>query len=145
MSVEQNKAMVRHMISLVNRDDWEQAIRDEGPAPGQEEFIEMQRPFRAAFPDFRSTIEEMVAEGDTVMVRLKAGGTHMAEFPFAELKGIPATGRRLEWDEVQIYRFKDGKPAAVWLILDGVARLQQLGVLPEPEYQPGISPSMFKG
>lgn len=141
MSAEQNKAMVRHVISLLNRDDWEQAVRDGAPEPGREEFIEMQRPFRAAFPDFRSTIEEMVAEGDTVVVRLKAGGTHMAEFPYVELKGIPATGKRVQWDEVQIYRFEDGKPVSAWLLLDGVSRLQQLGVLPEPEYQPGTRPS----
>ena len=99
-----------------------------------EAFIKDHREFRSAFHDYHFVIEDMIAEGDKVVVRGRASGTHNAEFPFAELKGIAATGKQAKWDEVMIVHVVDGRFGSEgYFILDGVSRLQQLGVLPEPE------------
>jgi hypothetical protein len=93
-------------------------------------FMESHRLFRKAFPDYHATLLHIAAEGDTVIVFLKVTGTHSAEFPIGELKGIAPTGKKLEWNEAQVMVYKDGIPATSELIIDGISRLQQLGVLP---------------
>jgi hypothetical protein len=64
-----------------------------------------------------------------VVVVVIITGTHSAEFPFGELKGIAATGKKLAWEEVTIMKYRDGVPSDFKLIVDGIARLQQLGAL----------------
>jgi hypothetical protein len=89
--------------------------------------------FRVAFPDYQFTIDDLIAEGDKVVVRGMARATHKREFPVGEMKGIAPSGKSLEWAEVWIVRIVDGKFADGWLLVDGISRLQQLGVLPLPE------------
>jgi len=60
------------------------------------------------FPDFHYTIEEMVAEGDMVVVRAREGGTHAAEY-----LGIPPTGKHVEWMAISMVRFRNGKMVEV--------------------------------
>ncbi len=79
----------------------------------------------AAFPDLRLTIEELVAEGDLVVKRWTARGTHRAVF-----HGIPATGKRFEVSGSDIYRIAGGKLAECWGLMDALGMMQQLGVLP---------------
>ena len=62
---------------------------------------------REALPDFQETIEDMVAEGDKVVVRFKGTGTHTGEW-----FGIPPTGKKNTITGVLIYRIVDGKIAA---------------------------------
>ena len=81
-----------------------------------------------AFPDFQVTIEDLIAEDDRVVARTTERGTHVREF-----EGIPATGRSFEVDEVNIFRFENGKVAEVWQISDQLGYLTQLGLLPQPE------------
>jgi steroid delta-isomerase-like uncharacterized protein len=84
--------------------------------------------YRGAFPDARSTVEDQVAEGDTVVTRWRASGTHRGE-----LGPIAATDRPFEIDGVTIERIDDGRIAEVWVARDELGLLRQLGVLPEPE------------
>ncbi len=66
---------------------------DEGPVIGPEEFRQkMYYPFLAAFPDVRVTVEEIVPDGNRVIVLWSATGTHSGDIP-----GLPATGRRVEF------------------------------------------------
>jgi predicted ester cyclase len=60
-------------------------------------------------PDLTATEQDMVAEGDTVAVRYVVEGTHTGE-----LLGIPATGRRVRWDAVDVYRVSNGKLVEEW-------------------------------
>jgi steroid delta-isomerase-like uncharacterized protein len=83
--------------------------------------------YRRAFPDARSTVEAQVAEGDMVVTRWLARGTHRGE-----LGPIPATGRGFEMHGVTIERIADGKIAEVWVARDELGLLGQLGLLPEP-------------
>ncbi len=72
------------------------------------------------------TIEDMIAEGDRVMVRWSSRGTHQGE-----LAGLPPTYRPVTNSGINIFRVADGKIAEVWDIMDRMWVWQQLGVLPE--------------
>lgn len=79
--------------------------------------------FAAAFSDMNVDIHDQIAEGDKVTTRTVWSGTHTAIF-----RGIPATGRRVAMDEIQITRMRDGKIAERWSLADVPSLLQQLGV-----------------
>ena len=83
------------------------------------------RSFRRAFPDASFTIEDMVAEGDRVALRLTMRGTHRAE-----LNGIPATGRTVEVSGMSIERIVEGRIVEGWVVNDALGLLHQLGVFP---------------
>ena len=84
--------------------------------------------YRRAFPDAHSTVEDQVAEGDKVVTRWRARGTHRGE-----LGPIAATDRPFEMDGVTIERIEDGRIAEVWAARDELGLLRQLGVLPEAQ------------
>ena len=77
-----------------------------GQARGLEGFKQVNTMLRAAFPDLRLTVEEMVAEGDRVSVRFTARGTHQGGF-----WGAPPTGSRVAWEVISIVRGAGGKIA----------------------------------
>jgi steroid delta-isomerase-like uncharacterized protein len=83
--------------------------------------------YRTAFPDLHFKIEEQVAEGDTVMTRWSAGGTHKGV-----LMGIPPTGKSANVTGVTIDRIANGKIVQSWAIFDQLGLMQQLGVIPMP-------------
>jgi predicted ester cyclase len=76
---------------------------------------------RAAFPDVRLTIDDLVASGDRVAVRFTFRGTHLGAFA-----GIPATGRRVEFTNNTIYRIADRQIVEGWSVWDAASLLQQL-------------------
>ena len=82
---------------------------------------------RAAFPDLHFTIEELVAEGDTVAGRLTMSGTHQGP-----LMGMPPTGRTMQQAHMHFVRFRDGKAIEHWGVRDDLAMMQQLGVITPP-------------
>ncbi|MEP7223911.1 MAG: ester cyclase [Actinomycetota bacterium] len=73
-------------------------------------------------------IEDMIAEGEKVVVRWTNSGTNSGEF-----LGMPPTGRSFSIQGIDIYRLADGKLAEHWHVVDMLAHLQQLGFLPAPE------------
>jgi steroid delta-isomerase-like uncharacterized protein len=84
--------------------------------------------YRNAFPDVRFTIDEQIAEGDQVVTRWTADGTHQGE-----LQGIPATGKSSTVTGIAVDRIVNGKIAESWGLFDQFGMLQQLGVIPMPE------------
>jgi predicted ester cyclase len=80
-----------------------------------------------AFPDIHFTIEDMVAEGNKVVYRASARGTHKGEF-----MGIAATGKPVTFTSIVISRIAQGKFQEDWESLDGIYVLQQLGMIPQP-------------
>jgi steroid delta-isomerase-like uncharacterized protein len=81
--------------------------------------------YRAAFPNLRIAIEDEIAEGDRVVTRWSARGTHEAE-----LFGIPATGRQTTVTGITIDRIADGRIVETWTNWDTLGLLQQLGAIP---------------
>jgi steroid delta-isomerase-like uncharacterized protein len=78
--------------------------------------------FRSALPDVGNTIEDVIADGDKVVVRWSGGGTHTG----AELIGIPANGLPVVAHGVYVLRFAGGKIAEVWNYWDNLNVVQQL-------------------
>ncbi len=81
-----------------------------------------------AFPDLKATVEELVAEGDKVVIRANLQGTHKGE-----LMGIPATGKPVSFVATMIDRVSRGKIAEHWEEADMMGIMQQIGVIPSPE------------
>jgi predicted ester cyclase len=69
----------------------------------------------------------LIANDNTVVERSSAAATHKGDF-----MGTPATGRRIRWTEIHVYRFVDGKIAAHWVELSMLQLLQQIGAIPSP-------------
>ncbi|MDQ1513870.1 MAG: hypothetical protein QOC59_1712 [Microbacteriaceae bacterium] len=74
------------------------------------------------------TVEDVIAEGDRVAVRWSATGRHVGDF-----MGMPPSGRSFTIAGIDIHRFRDGRMAEHWHVVDQLAMLQQLGVIPQPE------------
>ena len=133
MSVEENKRILRRLgEELINQGDLEPADElyssdsvDHMPAPGQVAGPEgVKRDFariRASFPDWHQEIEDVIAEGDKVVVRWRSTGTHSGDF-----MGLPATGIRASWTGVGIFRLEDGKIVERWSNWDALGLMQQL-------------------
>jgi predicted ester cyclase len=90
---------------------------------------------RAAFPDLHLTVEDVVAEGEKVVVRATARGTMRGDF-----LGMKATGKAATWTEIHIGRLAAGKVVEHWATIDQLGTLQQLGLFATPE-QPAIAPA----
>jgi steroid delta-isomerase-like uncharacterized protein len=82
--------------------------------------------YRTAFPDLRLTIEDIIAEGETVMARWSCRGTHKGD-----LSGIAPTGKQFTISGISIARIANGKMAEGWVNWDTLGLMQQLGVVPE--------------
>lgn len=80
-----------------------------------------------AFPDLRAEIHDQVEEGDKVVTRKTFLGTHTGDF-----MGIPATGRDVAWDVIDIVRVRDDKMVEHWNVVDALTLMQQLGAAPGP-------------
>ena len=142
MSAEENKAVVRREMEELfnhtgNLDVTEEIIAPDyvsyEPTSGETRGIEGAKQFaatyREAFPDLKNTIEDMVAEGDKVVVRFRARGTHEGE---TETFGSP-TGKQMEITGITIKRVSDGKIVEAWTNFDAMGMMQQLGHIPSPE------------
>lgn len=81
----------------------------------------------SAISDYTVTIEDMIAECDTVAVRLTERGTHDAE-----LMGIDPTGKEFEHQTMAFLRLEDGKVAEWWILPDNLGLMRQLGVVEPP-------------
>lgn len=92
-------------------------VSGSGPVDGLSAFTAGVREVCTAFPDYRWEVQERIVRGDTIAVRLVGRGTHTADFC-----GIPATGRRVETQELVVYRVADGKIVRCWGDLFPVVR-----------------------
>jgi steroid delta-isomerase-like uncharacterized protein len=136
---EQYKNLVRRAIEEVwnrgNDDLLEELVANDfvihGPRAeihGREGARQYLTVLRVAFPDIHFTIEDQFADGDRVMTRWTARGTHRGEF-----QGIPPTGKQVTLAGTDIDRITDGKFVECWTSTDDLGLLQQLGVIPAPE------------
>jgi predicted ester cyclase len=87
----------------------------------------MMRRAHVAFPDYHVELEEMVAEGDKVVVRFTITGTQLGQWG-----PLPPTGKRVRFEEIVFLRFVDGRVAELRGLPDNLAALRQLGVVPTP-------------
>jgi len=136
---EQNKTIVRRLFEeLWNKGNLpvadeliaptythhDAATSDAGRGPESEK--KRVTMYRAAFADFRLTIEDMIAEGETVMARWSCRGAHKGD-----LNGIAPTGKQFAVSGVTVARVANGKIAEGWVNWDALSLMQQLGAVPE--------------
>jgi steroid delta-isomerase-like uncharacterized protein len=130
-------ATARRLYDLINAgdiegfaghlaDDFVEHEETPGLAPtkdGVQAFFRMQL---AGFPDLRMDVEDVVASGDKVVARVRLTGTNRGAF-----MGMPATGKGVAVQLIDMFRFgDDGLVREHWGVLDALAMMQQLGVVP---------------
>jgi len=98
---------------------WPEEVR------GREGLRQYVSTIRQAFADFRVTTEEILAEGDKVVVRWRAQGTHQSDF-----MGIRPTWREIALVGMSMHRIDNGRIAESWDGYDTLGVMQQLGVVP---------------
>ena len=144
MSAEENKAVVRRFFEeLLSTDNL--ALAGEILSPdfrfyfaGSPNPMDLKRykdflaARRAAFPDRRFAVEDMIAEGDKVSARFTMRGTHNGE-----LRGIAPSGREVTMSGIDIIRLKEGKMVEDRVEVDQLGMMQQLGVIPSPQQVEG--------
>lgn len=139
MSIEQNKAIVRQLVEeVINQNNLSLAaeimaadiIEHEETPPGVPAGIEGTKilfgMLHSAFPDFKATINDLIAEDDKVVVFMTWAGTQEGEW-----MGMPASGKSMSINVMDIFRVADGKLVEHWGISDTMAMMQQLGAMPE--------------
>jgi predicted ester cyclase len=146
MSVEENKAVARRVVEELfnhegNLDAADELFTSEyvGYVAGFEDLhgAEAVKYFaateRQAIPDLKNTIEEQAAEGEKVVTRYRAQGTHSGE---TEAFG-PPSGNKIDITGMVIDRVVGGKIVESWIVYDALGMMQQLGSIPEAREQAG--------
>ena len=135
-TTDTNKAIVRRFVDEVFVAGRMDAVDDlvapnfvphswPGTGPGPDELKGAMKRVFAGLSDVRMTIEDVIAEGDRVVVRLTAQAVHSGEF-----MGMPASGKSYSIPEIHIFRISDGKVAEHWGQADLLGMMRQLGAMP---------------
>lgn len=98
-----------------------------GTVEGRDNFAGLIGAIVAALPDLSNVEQDIIAERDIVSVRAVVEGTHKGD-----LLGIPASGKRVKWDAVDVYRIADGKIAEEWAADDLLAFVYGVGAYTPP-------------
>jgi len=132
-----HEATVRRVYDLINAgdiegfarhlaDDFIEHEQTPGLAPtkdGVKEFFRMQL---AAFPDLRMDVQDIIVNGEKAVARVRCTGTNRGAF-----MGMPATGKSVDVELIDMFRFgDDGHVREHWGVMDALAMMQQLGVVP---------------
>lgn len=135
MSEEQNIDIIKRLVDIVNQQKLSQLAELTHPdfkrhdlagalpeVSGISGAVDLTQMVLRAIPDIHYEIKQLVAKDDRVVVQLRGTGTHRGEF-----LGTAGTGKRLEWNAINIYRFKDGKAVETWQLADVWGLLRQMG------------------
>ena len=138
MTAEQNKALARRLYAevisqgnlaaadeLVSADFVEHNVLP--VPPGRESFKHFVTMLHAAFADLVFTIEDLISEGDKVVVRGAVRGMHRGVF-----RGVAPTGKPVRYTAIHILRVRGGRFTERWVDVDMLGLLQQLGAVPPP-------------
>ena len=143
MSAEENKNIVRRYRDIHNRgklDELDAIVAVNlvshsllpGLPPGLAGGKMAHQGFAASFPDIQTKTEDLIAEGDRVVERYSAHGTHTG----APFMGAPASGKPFTIDSIVVYRLANGKIVEMWGLNDAMALMMQLGMVPATPGQP---------
>jgi steroid delta-isomerase-like uncharacterized protein len=136
---EENKRLVRQITEVI----WNGRGVDRIPEFYAADFVGDYRPYAlreghagvramvegawTAFPDYHEAIQDLIAEGDRVVIHLTISGTQQGQWG-----PLPATGKRAQFDEIAILQIRDGKVVRQRGVVDNLAALRQLGAVPTP-------------
>ena len=136
MTLEDNKAIVRRFVDEIfvggRHETVDELLADDfvahtWPSTGRPKDDLKAAIDRAAagLSDPEFTIEDVIAEGDRVAVRLTTAATQVGEF-----MGMPPSGKRYSIEEIHIFRLRDGKVVEHWHQFDQMGMMRQLGLMP---------------
>ncbi len=146
MSLEENKAIIRRFIESYNNRKMD--LLDDFLAPdyfdhtnqvGPEGVKQLFNMGYKGFPDWHETIEDIIAEGDKVWIRLTYTGTHTGEF-----LGLAPTGKKITSMAVAIYRIVNCKLVEGWFVTDGLDMFKQIGAIEYTEQGKKLFPEEAK-
>jgi predicted ester cyclase len=143
MSTEENKAIVRRfweeifkgnldVIDELVSPDYVQYMPEKTNAFGSKGLKAMFQEHGTFYSDQKTTILDLLADGDKVVLRVRNEYTHTGDLPTPWGGSIPPTGKRLHLTETIIFQIADGKIVADWGVADNTASLMQLGLLRPP-------------
>ena len=133
MSAEENETLIRESFEVFNAGDTERLLAITSPdlvthyaemhepLRGRETWLQGFQLVKRAFPDLEATVEDVVAAGDKVAVRVSFSGTHSGEF-----QGMPPTGRTIHYVSHEFYRLEDGVIVEEWICSDMASLFRQL-------------------
>ena len=124
MNPEDNKAIVRRLFDELWAGDVEAADRYYAPGPLRDGLKRFASALYLALPDWRATIDDLLADGDKVVVRWTARGTHLGDWG-----GTPATGRQVTTTGIDIERLVDGRIVEEDGVVDMLGFLEQIGAV----------------
>lgn len=131
--MEENKETVRNLYeNILNNRKFELldgVISEKYTGPlgekGVDGFLQPIRPLIKAFPDLQWEVEDLIGEGNKVMIRQNTKGTHTGQF-----QAFAATQKKVVVSGTAVYEFENGKIIRVQIQTDRLGFLQQLGVVP---------------
>ncbi len=136
--LEANKQVVRYLSETVWNDTnfvgvediWAPDVlfhfRGSANSVGPEGLQAIVESYHAAFPDFRFVVEDIIAEGNRVAIRVRFSGSHTGD----EWFGLPATGNEINVTEMMFFLLRNGRVVEVWEDYDEYVMRRQLGALP---------------
>lgn len=135
----EHKELVRRYLDAFNdkdRDALAELVADDvvehgthWEVEGFDEFMAYVEENVDTFAEYVGSTHQMVAEGDTVVVRYTVRGSHEGEY-----LGIEPTGREVEWTGIAMYRIENGEIAEIWIESDQLGLLEQLGLVEPPAH-----------
>ena len=123
MSTEDNKTLIRRYFEALSGKEKASAVVNRYVT--DEELKHHIAFYEAAFPNYELIADDLIAEGDKVVVRSTFRGTHKGD-----LMGIAPTGKQVTMPLILIYRIADNKIVEHWMQADALGMMQQLGVIP---------------
>lgn len=145
MSLDETKALALRFFEAFNTGDMatiaemarEDYVQHSPGVPADRaaliRFVDM---FLKAFPDGRFHLEDMIAEGDKVLLRWTCQGTQRGTW-----MGSAPTGRQVRFVGMDLWRFENGQIVEAWFIADNLSLLQQLGMVAFTSQEPHPQPS----
>ncbi|RIK44574.1 MAG: ester cyclase [Chloroflexi bacterium] len=125
MSTTENKAYIQQYLAALSGKAKPPALVNQYIADTDDALRQHIAGAEAAFPHYEMIVDDLIAEGDKVVVRFTMRATHQGDF-----MGIPATGKQVNMPGIIIYHIADHKIVEHWMQFDAMTLMQQLGVQP---------------
>jgi predicted ester cyclase len=141
-SAESNRNLIRQVLNLIDERKLDEAFElyaldyvYHGPdgeiLEGRDGIRGLWEVFLVGFPDLHSTVEDIVTEGDKLVLRWRLEGTHSGEF-----MGVAPSGAKVNLRITEIFRIANGQLVEAWDQYDALGLMQQIGAIPVPEEAP---------
>lgn len=120
-TIDAHKAIVRRFVAEVRNKGNLALLNELVVAEKVDELRAQSAGLRESFTDYHVTIEDVIGDGDTVVLSAMQSGTQVGP-----IHGIPATGKAVRWRVLRVFKFRDGKIAETYALGDVRALLDQL-------------------